>query len=230
MPTHRRRRPPPPWVVKLGGSLAGSPLLGAWLDAIAKGGGRVVLVPGGGNFADAVRDMQQRWHFGDGAAHHMALLAMEQYGLMLAALQPKLVPASSRAGIHRALLRAAVPVWLPTRMVLGRPEIPESWDVTSDSLAGWLAGELGAAGLLLVKSIAIPEGSTVDELMRLGAVDPLLPRYLRRVPECRWIEAGRHAELARALEAGEAAGELVHCRQEPSGDPALADCGSLPAC
>lgn len=216
----------PPWVIKLGGSLAASPLLMPWLNAIAAGGSGVVLVPGGGSFADAVRDAQRRWRFGDGAAHRMALLAMEQYGLMLAAMEPRLRPAPSRHGIRQALAEGGVPVWLPSRMLIGRPDIPESWDVTSDSLAAWLAGELRAAGLLLVKSVPMAPGETLAELVRAGAVDPLLPRYLQRVSECRWIEASRHAELARALACGESAGDVVRRDAPDPADRVGADCAA----
>jgi aspartokinase-like uncharacterized kinase len=209
MAAHRRRRSRSLWVVKLGGSLAGSAQLAAWLDAIASGGGRLVLVPGGGPFADQVRESQRRWSFDDATAHRLALLAMEQYGLMLAGLQPRLRPAASRAEIRRILAAGDVPLWLPVRMALGRPEIPESWDVTSDSLAAWLAAQLGAEGLLLVKSVAVAAGSTVEDLAREGVVDPLLPGFLRGVPECRCIEASRHAELREALAEGSMAGTPV---------------------
>lgn len=204
------KRPGPPWVVKLGGSLAGGSLLGAWLEAIAGGGGRLVLVPGGGPFADQVREMQQRWGFDDRTAHRLALLAMEQYGLMLAGLQPGLVPADSQAAIRRVLGAAKVPVWLPTRMALGRPEIPESWDVTSDSLAAWLARQIGAAGLLLVKSVDVGEGSSAEDLAAAGIVDPQLPHFLARgVRACHAIAAARHREFAVALAQGFVAGTPV---------------------
>jgi aspartokinase-like uncharacterized kinase len=204
-------------VVKLGGSLAGSALLTVWLDAIATGGGRLVLVPGGGPFADQVRESQRRWSFDDATAHHLALLAMEQYGLMLAGLQPRLHPAASRAEIRRVLAAGDVPVWLPTRMALGRPEIPESWDVTSDSLAAWLAAQLGAEGLLLVKSVAVAVGSTVEDLAHRGVVDPLLAGFLRNVPACRCVEADRHAEFRAALAAGTLAGTPVVTAARSSG-------------
>ena len=78
------------WVVKLGGSLQSFPGLRDWVRLIAEqGGGRVVLVPGGGQFADAVRAAQRTAGFDDRTAHGMALFAMEQYGLMLAALAPR---------------------------------------------------------------------------------------------------------------------------------------------
>jgi aspartokinase-like uncharacterized kinase len=73
-------------VVRLGGSHAFSPWLRPWLAAIRAAAGGVVVVPGGGPFADAVRLAQTAMGFDDLAAHRMALLAMAQYGLALAGL------------------------------------------------------------------------------------------------------------------------------------------------
>lgn len=196
------------WVVKLGGSLAGGAELAGWLDALAAGGGGIVLVPGGGPFADAVRATQRRWPFGDATAHHLALLAMEQYGLMLAGLQPALRPAASATAIRRLLAEGRVPVWLPVRMTLARPEIPASWDVTSDSLAAWLAGHLRADGLILVKSVSVAAGSTVEELAGRGVVDPLLPAFLGGI-ECRCIDAAAHRQMKVALRAGTMSGTAL---------------------
>jgi 5-(aminomethyl)-3-furanmethanol phosphate kinase len=192
----------PLWVVKLGGSLATSPLLQPWLDALAARGGALVVVPGGGPFADEVRAMQSRCGFDNTTAHHMALLAMEQYGLMLCALAPRLRPAATRAEIARQLADRLVPVWQPTRMALGRKEISESWDMTSDSLAAWLAAELRAS-LLLVKSAVIPASASLDDLVADGIVDPLLPKFVvRGVPECRFIEAKDYAALGATIPRG----------------------------
>ena len=48
------------WVVKIGGSLLGSPELERWLEVVAKhGDGKIIIVPGGGLFANAVRDAQK---------------------------------------------------------------------------------------------------------------------------------------------------------------------------
>jgi len=41
---------------------------------------------------------------------------------------------------------------LPSHMVLSDDSIPQSWDVTSDSIAAWLAQKLNAQHLILVKS------------------------------------------------------------------------------
>ena len=166
-------------VVKLGGSHAFAPHLKEWIDAIAAQAGNIVVVPGGGPFADAVRDAQPRIGFDDAAAHRMALLAMEQYGCALASLSGALVLADSTAAIGRAVKAAKVPVWLPTRMALAAREIPWSWDVTSDSLAAWLAGRLGARRLVLVKHVTPAEKSvSTKDLAVRGIVDPAFPRFL----------------------------------------------------
>lgn len=142
----------PALVAKLGGSLAAEPLLRRWLDAIAAGAGRVVLVPGGGPFADAVRAAQQALGFDDATAHAMALLAMAQYGIFLAGRNAALVPAETAHAIAEALDAEKVPVWLPPRTLGPADGVAASWDVTADSLALWLAARLGAPALLLVKS------------------------------------------------------------------------------
>jgi 5-(aminomethyl)-3-furanmethanol phosphate kinase len=161
-------------VVKLGGSYADSPLLSPWLAAIEAAAGRVVLVPGGGPFADAVRAAQPVMGFGDEAADAMALLAMAQFGLALCDLRTRLVSAESEGAIRAALGRGDVPVWAPLAMVRGEADLPRSWSVTSDSLALWLAQRLGAGALLLVKR----RGDGREE----GIVDAYFPRLHETCP------------------------------------------------
>jgi aspartokinase-like uncharacterized kinase len=169
-----------PLIIKLGGSLASSPELGQWLRLIAtQGAGKTVLVPGGGPFADTVRAVQDKSGFGEHTAHRMALLAMEQFGLMLCGLQSGLVPAGSSATIRSTLARAEVPVWMPSTMVLGDPSIPESWEVTSDSLSAWLGKRLDASMLVLVKSVRFSSPQPpVEEWAARGWVDAGFARFV----------------------------------------------------
>ncbi|MBV8837609.1 MAG: uridylate kinase [Alphaproteobacteria bacterium] len=166
-------------VVKLGGSHARSKHLAPWLDVLSRCGGRAVIVTGGGAFADAVRAMQPVMHFDDRAAHHMALLAMEQYALALASLRSSFTLAASIAAIRRALREGRVPIWSPVAMVLRARDVPARWDITSDSLAAWLAGRIGAKQLLLVKHGPAPAGVVhAGALSERGVVDPAFPRFL----------------------------------------------------
>jgi aspartokinase-like uncharacterized kinase len=187
-------------VVKLGGSVAETEGLSGWLAALSAGAGRAVLVPGGGVFADAVRSEQQRHGFSDRAAHRMALLAMEQYALMLADRHPVLAPCRTIGEIHAALERRTLPVWLASELVLGDPAIPESWDVTSDSLAAWLARRLEADRLVLVKSVPAAHPLEVETLAATGMVDKAFPRFLAGLPVALdWIGPGEEGRLHRLL-------------------------------
>ena len=199
-----------PWVLKLGGSLASSPFLSDWLRTIAEGGGRLVVVPGGGLFADSVRAAQCACGFDDAIAHRMALLAMEQHAWMLAGLCASLSPVASREEILAALDGGAVPIWLPSRTALAQSDIEASWDVTSDSLAAWLARDVRASLLLLVKAVALPEPRAAAALARDGIVDRAFPAYHARCGcECRILGAPEHGALAAALRNGVAPGTRV---------------------
>jgi aspartokinase-like uncharacterized kinase len=201
------------WVIKLGGSMAGSPRLLEWLALLAGAPVRLVIVPGGGPFADQVRAAQARWRFDDVAADRMAVLAMEQFGLMLAALQPGLRPAATRTAIRQVQRQGGVPVWLPARKTERRPELPTSWAVTSDSLAAWLAGVLEAQRLVLVKSAEPPPGPvTAAELGRLGLVDDAFAGFVAGARFETWCLAESRPEAMAAMLAGGGAGTQVVTR------------------
>jgi aspartokinase-like uncharacterized kinase len=69
---------------------------------------------------------------------------------------PGFILAASQHEFEAAWRERMMPIWLPTQMVLSEPRIPASWSVTSDSLAAWLAVDIGAKRLVLVKSCALP--------------------------------------------------------------------------
>ena len=141
------------WIVKIGGSLLGSPELSRWLEVLVKfSKGHVIIVPGGGLFADAVREAQNLTNASDAIAHQLALLAMDQFGLLLAGMNDGLVTASSELEIAERGWQHRAMVWLPSQMILADQSIPQNWQVTSDSLSAWLANKLGAEQLILVKS------------------------------------------------------------------------------
>jgi dihydroneopterin aldolase len=168
-----------PVVIKIGGSCASSLDLRRWTAAVAACGGRAVVVPGGGPFADAVRQAQPRMKFDDGAAHHMAMLGMEQFGHALASFHERLSATDNMADLQRAQSEGNVPIWLPARMALQAADIPPSWQVTSDSLAAWLAGKLNAARLVLLKQVELSrQPVAVSELVEKEIVDPAFPEFL----------------------------------------------------
>lgn len=182
-----------PLVLKLGGSLAESGRLRAALALVKRARRPVVVVPGGGPFADAVRDIQAALRFSDQAAHDMALLAMHQMAEAMVALEPRLVFADTLIGIERAWRRRLVPVWLPMKLCVGDRRIPRNWTITSDGLAARLAERLGNVELVLVKSCAVKSTASAKTLARQGVVDPIFPVIVERA-DLAWRVLGSNDE------------------------------------
>jgi probable H4MPT-linked C1 transfer pathway protein len=141
-------------VVKLGGGVLADPecfeaVLSA-IGALARES-PLVVVPGGGPFADAVRDQSARLGLSDEASHWMAVIAMDQYAHLIASRLAGALLVATPSEIGGAIRAGRLPVLAPSRWLREADPLPHSWDVTSDSIAAWVAGELGAPQLVLVK-------------------------------------------------------------------------------
>lgn len=141
-------------VVKVGGGLTAAP--GA-LDAVAAGLAaagrrhRLLVVPGGGPFADAVREFDRRERLSADAAHWMAILAMDQYAHALAERIPGATLVAEPGAIAGALGETGVVVLAPYRWLRSADVLPHTWGATSDSAAAFIAGALDAGRLVLIK-------------------------------------------------------------------------------
>ncbi|HEY7479308.1 MAG TPA: hypothetical protein VH680_02230 [Gemmatimonadales bacterium] len=141
-------------VVKIGGGLLGvSGALEAVCTAAAAMGRRepILVVPGGGPFADTVRELDRRIGLSPHASHWMALLAMDQYAHLLAERIDGAALVDQSTEIAGVLAAGGIPVLAPSRWLRAADVLPHSWDVTSDSVAAFIAGALDASRLLLVK-------------------------------------------------------------------------------
>jgi 5-(aminomethyl)-3-furanmethanol phosphate kinase len=194
-------------VVKVGGGLgrdAGDDALRALCRILGELGKRhpLLVVPGGAGFADAVRDHDRRFGLRTTTSHHMAILGMEQFGWLLSDLIPRAAPCAdlARAGDVAGAGRAVV--LLPAKPPLDA--LPTSWDVTSDSIAAWVAGQVGADRLVLVKGVDglfaewPARGRPVAHLtatelaaLRTAGVDAYLPTALERASFETWVIGGR---------------------------------------
>lgn len=192
------------WIIKLGGSLLSSGSLKEWLSIITElGAGKLVIVPGGGFFADHVRDAQKKLKFDDKIAHQMALLAMEQYALLLKSHASVLDFSDSIEGIEKAVNQNQIPVWLPFRMSTQCQDLSSNWKLTSDSLALWLASQLNAEHTLLVKSLSA-SGMNSRQLSELGMVDENFPEFVNKLDSgLWWLDQNDMNELKKLLKKNE---------------------------
>jgi 5-(aminomethyl)-3-furanmethanol phosphate kinase len=141
-------------VIKIGGGLTWVPQA---LDRVCRAVGQVsrewpiVVVPGGGPFADGVREFDRRVGVSSDVAHWMAILAMDQYAHVLASRIPGAVLVDEPGCIREALGPAGAVVLAPSRWMRSADVLPHTWDVTSDSIAAFVAGALDARRLILIK-------------------------------------------------------------------------------
>jgi 5-(aminomethyl)-3-furanmethanol phosphate kinase len=142
-------------VIKVGGSLMEAGGLDALCDHLSGLSSRhpMLIVPGGGPFADAVRHADRTHHLSDDAAHWMAVLAMNQYGYLIADRMPGGRMVQTMEEIQGALAKQQIPIWLPFEMVCNHDPLPHTWSVTSDAIAAWVARQLQADMLVLVKDV-----------------------------------------------------------------------------
>ena len=182
-------------VVKLGGSLldwdALPQQLRRWL-ALGQPA-RTLLVVGGGRWVDAVRREDVRRHLDERTAHWTCIDAMSVTARLVA------------DWIREAVLFDDVGRFLASSeetplaiLDVGRflrdvepampgDRLPESWDVTSDSIAARVARIVGAAELVLLKS-ALPDGSASPQAMaEAGYVDRFYPRAAASLPRVRCV-------------------------------------------
>ncbi len=162
---------PPQLIVKIGGSLAKSGALVRILEIVSRSQIDIVIVPGGGVFADAVRADQGRLSYSDKAAHTMAMLAMHQSAIAMSDLAPRLQPIENLAEIEIALKSDRIPVWMPLKVAGQDHDIPQDWTITSDGLAARLAQYLNVGHVVLVKPAAPSAVVSAADLASAGVVD-----------------------------------------------------------
>ena len=157
-------------VVKIGGGLlAHAAHLDAALACVAAAAAdrRLLVVPGGGPFTEAVRNVDRQIGLSDDTAHWMAVLGMDQNAHLLASRLPRAMIVDDRAGIISAVAATAgasrrIPVLAPYRWLHEADPLRHTWDITSDSISAWIAGQLGAERLVLIKPPAASGLALVD--------------------------------------------------------------------
>jgi aspartokinase-like uncharacterized kinase len=210
-------------VIKIGGSLAEDPerlrALCHKLSELAKEYA-IIVVPGGGRFADVVRDFDQRFTLSNDVSHRMAILGMYQFGLLLSDIMP-----NSRV-FHR-LERGkdlgeakTAPIFLPLNLMFEEDPFENSWDVTSDSIAAYVANRLHARKVVLATDVdgiftSNPKKNSDAKLIkRMSAkkllssnqrtsVDTFLPKLLLEVKIDCYVVNGKYPARVEAILTGQ---------------------------
>jgi aspartokinase-like uncharacterized kinase len=208
-------------VLKVGGSLIEHPTklreLCNALSLLAKTY-EMLVVPGGGIFADMVRRVDGEWGLSKTTAHRMAVLAMDQYGLLLSDITPNSQVCYSLEDVRNVGCNS-LPIFLPSQYIFHEDPLEHSWDVTSDSIAAYIAGMLNAKKLVLITDVdgifdddpkknsnaKLIKQLTAKQLLswnKRTSVDKTLPRLLIKFRLDCYVVNGMHPERIHAILAG----------------------------
>ncbi|MCY2986270.1 MAG: hypothetical protein NTY19_00115 [Planctomycetota bacterium] len=181
-------------VVKVGGSLFAcselAPALRAWLAEQSPATN--ILLAGGGALADVVRDWDARFQLGQARAHWLCVEVLRVTARLLTDLLPECRLVTDFGELRGALqepLDGRAVVFCPAQFLreveatLGLPPLPQTWDVTSDSLAARLAEALSARELVLLKSSDPPAAG----LAGTDYVDEYFAEAARNIPTVRFV-------------------------------------------
>ncbi len=184
----------PDAVLKVGGSLCRVPgrvrRLMATLGTLAPPR-TIVVVPGGGLFAEQVRRADRRFALDASSSHWMAILGMDQSAYLLRHLASGAVLVRDPRDIRTGGLN----VLAPSAWLLRANPLPHSWGVTSDSIAAWVARALRARRLVLLKSVDGAPG-------RPGSAGRPAPSQIRRQATIRQLGGIVDEHFGLALTAG----------------------------
>ena len=172
--------------IKIGGSLLGNKKLTHFLKLIVKQKKKCVLIPGGGIFADTVRQQQRKLKFNNLTAHNLSVLSMLQVGYILQSKITNYCEIISNVNQLSYSKNHNVYIWNPEQEITRKKNVQTNWDMTSDTIALKVSKQINSNVLIIVKSCEIsgekakiePYKLNVDtaiELSKINVLDKAFP-------------------------------------------------------
>ena len=112
---------------------------------------KIIIIPGGGSYANFIRSVDKKLVLGDDLAHWAAIFSMNYNGKDLNRKFPDFECIDDLEKIQRA--KRIFCIFLPYNYLKKKDELPHSWDVTSDSIAIYIANKLNLNECYLIKDI-----------------------------------------------------------------------------
>jgi len=214
------KQPPPRWGIKIGGSLDDEKSLPGIIRAIEKiqaTGAELLIIPGGGAFADFIRERCAKRNTPDSAAHFQATLGMAQFGHELAARFTNAALAHNLAETETIWAAGRIAVFIPYPFILTLDKLPHSWDATSDTISLEICKSLGVKKLVLLKSVDCvtdANGKVISEMNAANppatdVVDPLFFGYVDERMEAHILNGRKPERLEALMMNGEEGGTRI---------------------
>ncbi len=112
---------------------------------------KIIIILGGGSHANFIRSIDKKLVLGDDLAHWMAIFSMDYNGKDLNKLFPDLKCVDDFKNIQR--VKRIFCIFLPYNYLRKNNSLPHNWDVTSDSIAIYIANKLQLNDCYLIKDV-----------------------------------------------------------------------------
>jgi len=137
------------WVVKIGGSLFPEYSISLAEKLVGR---KVLVLCGGGEMADHIREFNEMTDFSPFANHEAAILCMDILGILLADKIDGARAVKSLRNAKKVLKDGELPIMLPSDIINYLDPLEHSWRVTSDSISLFIS-HLVKAKLLIATDV-----------------------------------------------------------------------------
>ncbi|TET29049.1 MAG: hypothetical protein E3J70_08105 [Candidatus Heimdallarchaeota archaeon] len=214
-------------IIKFGGSITERGTLkqivqlGKTLSSLFDRKQNFAIIPGGGLFAEFVRETQEKYSLDDEQAHWMAIQAMEQHASLLLKFMPNSILHDFASKDFEALIFDELPILRVMKYMRTESDLEKTWNSTSDAIATEIALKIKAEKIVFLKDIdgvivkdKLVKKITIQELLELktSPLDNNTPKILQRKNIKAYIINGLiHYRIENLLEGKEFIGTEIIC-------------------
>ena len=167
------------WIIKIGGSWIDKVELNELIISLSKYSKfeNIILVVGGGCFADAVRLVYASKQMSEKTGHFIALKATEMFAHILKEINKSISLVNDIESLK--IIDKKLKVWMPSIVLKDESSFLSSWESTSDSVAAWLHTKVKSKGLVFVKSVIFEKKKyKLKYLQDKNVLDKNVDKYL----------------------------------------------------
>ena len=127
------------WIIKIGGSwIKNANLIKLIKLLVNLDNQKFIIVPGGGIFADSVREASKLNFLSEDQSHFLALKSTEIFGHMIKSFENRIHTTEKINSFKEKNL------WLPSKILKNERNFKKNWESTSDSVATWLYSNISS--------------------------------------------------------------------------------------
>jgi len=166
------------WIVKIGGSWLKNPKLPSLINFLQRfANQKIVLVVGGGIFAETVRNVYKSNKMTEETGHILAMKATEIFAYYLRSINQDISISNKITNFIEKKLN----LWIPTERLSSEKKFKKNWESTSDSIATWLYSNTKSKGVVFIKSLSFAkeEKLKLKDLQKKKILDLNIENYIK---------------------------------------------------